>query len=109
MKIKVLATAVALLLAAPLPAHALLIFVTNEKDNTVTVLDESLKVVKTIETGLRPRGIRITPDFKEVLVCIGDDNRLDVINTETLEISRTLNSGPDPELPILHTSGNPLY
>jgi YVTN family beta-propeller protein len=83
------ALALPLLLAAATSANALTVFVSNEKENTVTVLDESLKIIKTIKTGLRPRGIRITPDFKEVLVCIGDDNRLDVIDTETLEISRT--------------------
>ena len=58
------------------PAAADTIFITNEKDNTVTVLDsETLKTIKTIPTGKRPRGIAITPDFKEVLVCVGDDDQ----------------------------------
>jgi YVTN family beta-propeller protein len=78
-------------------SHADTIFVSNEKDNTVTVLDsETMQVIKTIPTGLRPRGIVMSPDFKELLVCAGDDNRLDVIDTQTLEVTRTLPSGPDP-------------
>ena len=81
------------------PAAADTIFVTNEKDNTVTVLDsETMKVVKTIPVGKRPRGIAITPDKKEVLVCVGDDDQLDVIDTETLEVVRRMDTGPDPEL-----------
>jgi YVTN family beta-propeller protein len=65
MQIRILiSAAAALILSVPYPALALTIFVTNEKDNTVTVLDETFKVIKTVKTGLRPRGIRITPDFK---------------------------------------------
>lgn len=86
------------------------IFVSNEKDNTVTVLDaKTLDIIKTIPTGLRPRGIVITPDFREVLVCVGDDNRLDVIDTEKLEVTRTLPSGPDPELLDVDPAGKRIY
>lgn len=92
------------------PAWSDTIFVSNEKDNTVTVLDsKTLEVIKTIPTGLRPRGIVITPDFSEVLVCVGDDNRLDVIDTNTLEVSRTLPSGPDPELLDVDPAGDRIY
>ena len=67
------------LLVVPLtiaPAMADTLFISKEKDNTVTVLDsETLKVVKTIPTGKRPRGLAISPDFKEVFVCVGDDDR----------------------------------
>ena len=80
-------------------ASASTIFVTNEKDNTVSVLDsEMMKLVKTIPVGKRPRGIVITPDFTEVLVCAGDDNKLDVIDTAKLEVVRRMDTGPDPEL-----------
>jgi YVTN family beta-propeller protein len=92
------------------PVGAATLFVSNEKDNTVTVLDsETLKVVKTIATGARPRGMVLTPDFKELLVCVGDDNRLDVVDTETLEVVRTLESGPDPELLDVDPKGERVY
>ena len=79
---RILVATIALTLLACSPARADTIFVSNEKDNTVTVLDsQSMKVIKTIPVGKRPRGITITPDFKEVLVCAGDDDQLDVIDT----------------------------
>ncbi|MDY6983311.1 MAG: PQQ-dependent catabolism-associated beta-propeller protein, partial [Pseudomonadota bacterium] len=38
------------------------LFVTNEEDNTVTVVNAgSLQVEKTIEVGNRPRGIGLSP------------------------------------------------
>jgi len=80
-------------------ASAARIFVSNERDDTVTVLDSgTLKIVKAIPVGKRPRGIVITPDFKEVLVCAGDDDRIDVIDADKLQVSRHLESGADPEL-----------
>ena len=49
-----LASAAMLLVFAP-PAFAATIFVSNEKDNTITVIDsETLKTVKTIPVGRRP-------------------------------------------------------
>ena len=73
------------------PAEAYQLFISNEKDNTVTVLDSTnMQPVKVIKTGRRPRGIRITPDFKEVLVCAGDDDAIDVIDTTKLEVVRSI-------------------
>ena len=104
----------ALACAALLPfcaaAHGGTIFVSNEKDNTVTVIDsETLKVVKTIATGARPRGMIMTPDFKKLIVCAGDDNRLDIIDTTTFELERSLDSGPDPELLDIDSKGDRIY
>ena len=50
----------ALLLATvALPAAAGEIWVTNEKDDTISVIDvATLEVTRTIPTGERPRGIR---------------------------------------------------
>ena len=57
------------------PALADKIFVSNERDNTVTVVDsDTLETIKTIATGRRPRGIVTGPDKTEVFVCVGDDN-----------------------------------
>ena len=39
------------------------IFVSNEKDNTISVIDSNTdKVIKTYEVGQRPRGITLTND-----------------------------------------------
>ncbi|MGB3021420.1 MAG: hypothetical protein WBB50_04780, partial [Methyloceanibacter sp.] len=62
-----------MLLSVPaFPALALQIYVSNEKDNTVTVVDgNTLEVLKTIPTARRPRGIVTSPDGKEVYVAAG--------------------------------------
>ena len=99
-----------LLAAAPAPASAAQIFVSNEKDNTVTVIDsKTLEQIKTIPVGRRPRGIVIAPDGKEVFVCLGDDDSVAVIDTDKLEVTRHLDSGPDPELMDIDPKGERVY
>ena len=47
------------------PASAYKVYVSNEKDNTVSVIDSAtMEVVKTINVGQRPRGITMSPDGK---------------------------------------------
>lgn len=92
------------------PASAFTVFITNEKDNSVTVIDsEKLEVIKTFKVGQRPRGIILSKDASEIYICTSDDNVVQVYDSKTYEFKRTLPSGPDPELMILHPSGNPLY
>ena len=63
-------TVATLLLVAAAPAAASEIFVSNEKDNTVTVLDiEYARADQDHPVGKRPRGIVISPDHKELFVC----------------------------------------
>jgi YVTN family beta-propeller protein len=52
------------------PALAEKIFVSNEKGNTITVLDgETHEILHTIDGMQRPRGITASPDGKHVYVC----------------------------------------
>ena len=53
--------------------------------------------------------ITISPDGKWLYVCASDDNRVEVIDTATRKVVRSLKSGPDPELFVLAPTGNPLY
>ncbi|MEO1206009.1 MAG: YVTN family beta-propeller repeat protein [Pseudomonadota bacterium] len=86
------------------------VYVSNEKDNTISIIDAGTKkVIKTIKVGQRPRGIMLAKDGAWLLVCASDDNRVEVYDANTLEFIKTLPSGPDPELFELHPSGNPLY
>ena len=58
-----------LLAAAPGPARAYTAYVTNERDNTVSVVDlDQMKTVQTVRVGQRPRGITMTKDGREILV-----------------------------------------
>ena len=79
------------------PCFATTIFVSNEKDNTVTVVDaDTLKVIDTIKVSRRPRGVMLSPDFKELFVAAGDGDTMDVIDTSTLKKTRELDSVPIP-------------
>ena len=99
-----------LVFASPAVAGPYTIFVSNEKDNTVTVLDgETLEAVKTVKTSRRPRGIILSPDYKELFVAAGDGDIMDVFDTETLEMTRQLESGPDPELMAVDSKGGVIY
>ena len=45
-------------------------YITNEKDNTVSVIDiNKKKVIETVKVGQRPRGIIMSKDGKLVLIC----------------------------------------
>jgi PQQ-dependent catabolism-associated beta-propeller protein len=91
-------------------ASAYLAYISNEKDNTVSVVDlDKLEVVRTYPVGQRPRGITMTNDGKYVLLCASDEDAVQVIDAKTDQVVKTLPSGPDPELFVLHPSGNPLY
>ena len=58
-------------------------YVSNEKSNTVSKIDtDSWKVTKTIRVGQRPRGIAYTKDQKYVLVACGDDDTIQLIDTQ---------------------------
>ncbi len=91
-------------------ARAERILVSNEKDNTVTVLDsDTLKIVKTIPVGARPRGIIMSKDGKSLYVATSDDDHIEVIDLATLTVTRTLQSGPDPETFDISPDGKMLY
>lgn len=55
-------------------------------------------VTKTIPVGQRPRGIGFTRDGKFVLVAVGDDDTIKMIDVGKQQVVDTLPSGPDPEL-----------
>ncbi|HAN63246.1 MAG TPA: hypothetical protein DCQ79_05160, partial [Rhizobiales bacterium] len=63
------------LTAAAGPATAYTVYVSNEKGNSITVLDSAtLEVKETIPVGQRPRGIILTKDGKYLLICASDDD-----------------------------------
>src|SRR5262245_64134366 len=99
MTARMLLLGVAFALLSAAPAGAFTAYVSNEKSNTVSVIDtDKFAVVRTIKVGQRPRGIELTRDGKHILVAVGDDDTIQMIDTSTHEIVATLPSGPDPEL-----------
>ena len=79
-------------------AHATTAYITNEKSNSISVIDlDKLEVTHTVKTGQRPRGIALSKDDALMFVCLGDDDTISVIDTKTLKEVGEMPSGPDPE------------
>ena len=92
------------------PAFADEIWVSNEKDDTISVIDiETLEVTRTLETGERPRGITFSHDYKYVYICASDSDAVQVMDPDTGEILHDLPSGEDPEQFVLHPDNKHLY
>src|ERR1035441_4319128 len=92
------------------PALAFLAYISNEKGNSVSVIDtDKMEVVATVKTGQRPRGIEVSRDGKSVFVALGDDVIIQVIDTKSLTVVGELPSGPDPEQFVLDPAGKLLY
>src|SRR5947209_18505278 len=91
-------------------ADAFMAYVSNEKSNTVSVIDTNKwEVVRTIKVGQRPRGIAFTGDQKYVLVAVGDDDTIELIEKKINQVVGTLPSGPDPESFVQDPAGKLLY
>src|SRR5690242_16180245 len=100
----------ALWLIATSPAQAYVAYISNEKGNTVSVIDtDKWAVTATIKVGQRPRGIEFTRDGKFVMVAVGDDDIIQLIDVKTQRIVDTLPSGPDSELFTQDADGKILF
>src|SRR5947207_15548761 len=97
-------------MAAATHALAFIAYVSNEKSNTVSVIDtDKWTVTNTIKVGQRPRGIEFTRNGKFVLVAVGDDDKIELIDTATQQVLDSLPSGPDPALFTQYAAGKLLY
>ena len=92
------------------PVFAYTVYVSNEKDNTISVIDgDSLELVETIEVGERPRGIVLSKDGKFLYICASDDDRIEVLDLASKRVVHNLPSGPDPELMSMNADGSLLF
>ncbi len=83
------------------------IFVSNEKGDSVSVIDtQTNQVIKTIAVGKRPRGVGLAPDGSAVYVAISGENHIAVIDPNSLEVTGQFPSGDDPEAFAVHKNGN---
>jgi PQQ-dependent catabolism-associated beta-propeller protein len=91
-------------------AEALEIFVSNEKGNSISIIDgETLELIETVPVGNRPRGIALSSDGRYLYICASDDDTIQVMDTETREILHHLPSGPDPELLVVSPDNTMIY
>jgi PQQ-dependent catabolism-associated beta-propeller protein len=84
-----------------------LIFITNERSGTITVIDSTTdKIIDTIPVGGRPRGIRIGGSGRFAYVAVSAPfkdqtakgfDRVIVLDTSTGKIHKSIDVGADPE------------
>ncbi|TGP35940.1 hypothetical protein EN828_09345 [Mesorhizobium sp. M2D.F.Ca.ET.185.01.1.1] len=92
------------------PAAAETIYVSNEQDNTVAVVDGATMTLQAaIDVGRRPRGMALSVDKKVLFVAEGDDNRIDVVDLAKRQVVGQLPSGADPEFFVVHPDGKRLF
>jgi PQQ-dependent catabolism-associated beta-propeller protein len=104
--------AVLCLLAVAAPAMAKgtgLIFVSNEKSNTITVLDREHKVADTFATCARPRGMMFNPGRSAIFVACGDDDTIALYDIATKKLLKRYREIPEPETFDIHPDGKHLY
>jgi YVTN family beta-propeller protein len=121
----------ALLLIAPLAAHAERAYVSNEDGESVSVLDtDKGEVIATVNVGKRPRGLKLSRDGSRLFVAVSGlpkcppsvpdeecaklkhDLTADgvaVIDTAALKLVKLLKAGSDPEQFDLSLDGKRLF
>ncbi|MEZ1470912.1 cytochrome D1 domain-containing protein, partial [Pseudomonas aeruginosa] len=78
-------------------------YVSNEKDNNLSVIDlDRLETVGTIDVGMRPRGLALSADNRLLYICASDSDTVQVMDLATRKIIKQLPSGADPEQFALH-------
>ena len=92
------------------PAQAQEIFVSNEKGNSISIIDgAALEPIEEVAVGNRPRGIALSSDGRFLYICASDDNTIEVFDTESRKVVGSLPSGPDPELLVLSPDDALIY
>lgn len=91
-------------------AMAATAWVSNEKDNNLSLIDlQTLEVTETLPVGQRPRGLLLSHDHKLLYICASDSDRVQVMDVATRKIIKELPSGKDPEQFALHPNDRWLY
>lgn len=100
--------ALVMLVFAATRVQAETIYVSNELDNTVAVIDGGTLALKAVwPVGRRPRGLALGNG--KLYVAVGDDNRIEIVDLQTGRVEGALPSGEDPEYFALHPDGRRLY
>jgi YVTN family beta-propeller protein len=69
----------------------------NEYTNNVSVIDiVNNKVIATVNVGLQPIGVAITPDGTKVCVTNSGSNSVSIIDTATNKVTATVKVGESP-------------
>ena len=86
-----------------------LVFVSNEKSSTISVLNPEHEVIETFETCARPRGMHFSADRKSFFVGCADDSVIADYEVATRKLLRRITDVAEPETFDLHPDGRHLY
>ncbi len=87
-----------------------LIFVSSEKDNSISVLDgKSYALVKRIRTAARPRHLQFNADRTLIYAACGDGDAIEIIDVAKLELVDRILGFDDPEALDLSADGKTMY
>lgn len=86
-----------------------LIFISNEKSSTITVLDQNDNVIREFDTCARPRGVHFSHDRTQFFVGCADDSLIVVYDVETQKLIKRIRGVEEPETFDLHPNGKHLY
>jgi len=86
------------------------VFISSEKDNTITVLDgKTWQQVALIKTCKRPRHMQLTPDSARLIVACGDDGRADILDVAKKQMVDRVQVEQGAEIFDLSPDGKTLY
>ncbi len=84
-------------LLAPASTRAQNAYITNQRSNTVSVIDTATNMVSaTILVGITPFGVAVSPDGSKVYVTNAFSNTVSVIDTATNTVIATIPVGITP-------------
>ena len=91
------------------PKGTNLVFVSNEKSNTITVLDTNHRVIKILKTCRRPRGMHFSADRTQFYVGCADDSQISIYDVASQKLVGRIRGVEEPETFDLHPNGRHLY
>jgi PQQ-dependent catabolism-associated beta-propeller protein len=86
-----------------------LIFVSNERDHSITVIDpKTYKPIASIDSGRRPRDMQWSQDKTKLYVAASDDDRIEIIDVATSKVIGYVHPDEDPEMFDITPDGKTL-
>ena len=85
------------------------IYVSNENSDTITILDKkNKKIIKSINTGGRPRDMKFSKDKTKLYIVVSEENHIAILDLNKLEIIGYIETGNDPEIFDISPNGEIL-
>ena len=75
------------------------IIISNEGSDNISIIDlDTYQIISNIESGKRPRDMKILKDKNQLLVAASEDDIINIIDTNSYKIVGQIETGDDPEI-----------